>query len=344
MINYGTVKRGATDCLLSDAGLLRQGAVKALCFDVQRTAATIGPVRSLLFVVNPRSGGRAGAWLLARLRERLTAERVMSIDDLALSDLARAVVDRGDKVAIVACGGDGTAAAVIEACWQVSPMRPVPVGTIPLGTGNDLARHLGWNPRRGGLAAHQLDHQIHALQVGALAGLDRWVLTGAGTSQSFYNYLSIGADARISARFHTLRRDLPWLFRSPAVNMAIYGLTSLGEPALRINQVVLGLALPDWTRAVVFANIASYAGGTRLGARIRADDGWIDGYALGPGGAMGLAVGGLRRPRRIAHGAVVRFTLQAPIIVQFDGEPRRLQSGQYTIAHGGRARVIALPQ
>ena len=73
-------------------------------------------MRSLLFVVNPRSGGRAGAWLLARLRDRMSAERVMNIDEIALSDLARAVVDRGDAVAVVACGGDGTAAAVIKAC------------------------------------------------------------------------------------------------------------------------------------------------------------------------------------------------------------------------------------
>lgn len=300
-------------------------------------------MRSLLFVVNTRSGGRTGAWLLARLRERLPDERVMSIDEVALSDLARAIVDRGDSVAVVACGGDGTAAAVIEACWQVAPLRPVPVGTIPLGTGNDLARQLGWRPHHRALAAHQLDHQIHALQVGPLAALDRWVVAGAGLSRSFYNYLSLGADARVAARFHTLRRDLPWLFRSPAFNKALYGLVSLSEPALQIHEVISGLDLPQWTRAVVFANIASYAGGTRLGANIRADDGWIDGFALGAGSALGLAVAGIRPPHRFLCGSVVRFSLNNPLLVQLDGEPLRLEPGHYTIAHGGRARVITLP-
>jgi len=300
-------------------------------------------VRSLLFVVNPRSGGRAGTWLLARLRERLAEERVMSIDEIALSDLARAIVDRGDSVAVIACGGDGTAAAVIEACWQVAPLRPVPVGTIPLGTGNDLARHLGWRPHRKALAAHQLDHQIHALQVGPLAGLDRWVLTGAGMSQAFYNYVSLGADARVAARFHTLRRDQPWLFRSPAINKALYGVVSLSEPALRLETTITGLALPPWTRAVVFANIASYAGGTRLSADIRADDGWIDGFALAGGSALGLAVAGVRQPHGFMRGGVVRFTLHNPLLAQLDGEPLRLLPGHYTIAHGGRARVISLP-
>ena len=300
-------------------------------------------MRSLLFVVNPHSGGRAGAWLLARLRDRLSAERVMNIDEIALSDLARAIVDRGDAVAVVACGGDGTAAAVIEACWQVAPLRPVPVGTIPLGTGNDLARHLGWRPHRRALAAHQLDHQIHALQVGPLAALDRWVVTGNGISRSFYNYLSMGADARVAARFHTLRRDMPWLFRSPLINKSLYGFVSLSEPAIRVHEIISGLDLPEWTRAVVFANIASYAGGTRLGANIRADDGWIDGFALGAGSALGLAVTGIRPPHRFLCGGVVRFSLNNPLLVQLDGEPLRLEPGQYTIAHGGRARVITLP-
>ncbi len=300
-------------------------------------------MRSLLFVVNPRSGGRSGAWLMARLRERLPAERVLAIDGTDLPAVARAMAERGERGALVACGGDGTAAAVIEASWLTNPLKPVPVGTIPLGTGNDLARHLGWRPRAMGDPLILLDHQIHALQVAPLAGLDRWVLAGAGLSRSFYNYLSLGADARVAARFHSLRRDHPWMFRSAGINKGLYGLTSLGEPALRIDRLVEWegkTPLPACTRAVVLCNIASYAGGTRLADDIRADDGWLDGFALGPGGALGLAVTGLRRPRRICRGSVARFALHDPLIVQLDGEPLRLPAGRYTVAHGGRARVV----
>lgn len=301
------------------------------------------PVRSLLFVVNPRSGGRAGAWLMARLQERVPAERVVAIDEADVPAMARLLAERGERGALVACGGDGTAASVIESCWLTNPLKPVPVGTIPLGTGNDLARHLGWRPRHGSNALLHLDHQIHALQVAPLAGLDRWVLSGAGISHGFYNYLSLGADARVAARFHALRGEHPWMFRSPMLNKALYGVTALGEPAPRIDRLVeleQGEPLPAWTRALVLCNVASYAGGAKLGEGIRADDGWIDGFALGPGGALGLAVTGLRQPKRVARGAVVRFALHAPLIVQLDGEPRRLEPGRYTVAHGGRARVI----
>ncbi len=254
--------------------------------------------------------------------------------------IARILAERGKSSAIIACGGDGTAASVIESCWLANPLKPIPVGTIPLGTGNDLARHLGWRPRRSGGALALLDHQIHGLQVAPLAGLDRWVLTGNGSSWPIYNYLSLGADARVAARFHTLRRDFPWMFRAPALNKALYGFAALGEPALRIADVVEGLDLPGWTRAAVFCNIPSYAGGTQLASSIRADDGWIDGFALGPGLGLGLAVTGLRRPHRLARSSVVRFAVHQPLTVQFDGEPRRLAPGAYTLAHGGRARVI----
>lgn len=311
-----------------------------LCFDVQRTGETIPAVRSLLFVVNPRSGGRRGAWLLARLKERMPAERVLTIDEADVAGLARLLAERGKSSGLVACGGDGTAASVIESCWLADPLKPIPVGTIPLGTGNDLARHLGWRPRVTGGALALLDHQIHALQVAPLAGLDRWVLTGNGASWPIYNYLSLGADARVAARFHTMRRDFPWMFRSPALNKALYGFVGLGEPALRIDRVIEGLELPPWTRAVVFCNIPSYAGGTQLAPGIRADDGYIDGFALGPGLGMGLAVAGMRQPHRVARAGVVRFAVHEPLMVQFDGEPRRLEPGNYTLAHGGRARVI----
>lgn len=332
---------GATSTLLSGAASLRQGADKVLRFDVQRTGASMARVRSLLFVVNPRSGGRQGAWLLARLKERMPPERVMTIDEADVPALARLLEERGKNSGIVACGGDGTAASVIESCWLANPLKPIPVGTIPLGTGNDLARHLGWRPRRNGGSLAMLDHHIHALQVATLSGLDRWVLTGNGHSWPLYNYLSLGADARISARFHTLRRDFPWMFRATAMNKALYGFAALGEPGIKISQVVEGLPLPTWTRAVVFCNIQSYAGGTQLAPSIRADDGWIDGFALGPGLGMGLAVAGLRQPHRIARTNVVRFSLHEPLMAQFDGEPHRLEPGLYTLAHGGRARVIS---
>ncbi len=298
-------------------------------------------MRQPVFVVNAASGGRQGRWLADRLTERFSADQVRSLRESDLGATARALEALGDDALLVACGGDGTAAAALDATWLANPRRPVAVGLIPLGTGNDLARSLGWLPVK--LDPSHLDHLLHVLATASAVLQDRWLLIGAGWQRAFYNYCSLGVDARVAARFHATRGELPWLFRSSLVNKAMYGIVGLGEPGRGIAHVIEGFAdLPDWTRAIVLTSIPSYAGGTCLHPLIHPGDGILEAIALGPGLSLGLAAAGVRQPRLLSRERSYRFRLARPVTAQVDGEPLRLPAGSYTIAQQGSVRVVVL--
>lgn len=74
---------------------------------------------------------------------------------------------------LLACGGDGTVGWVLTALdtSQMQYMDFVSVGVIPLGTGNDMARFLGWGV---GYHGESLASVIQSLAKSESRLLDRW--------------------------------------------------------------------------------------------------------------------------------------------------------------------------
>lgn len=104
-------------------------------------------IKPVLVFVNPRSGGNQGAKMMQKFNWLLNPRQVF---DLIQSGGPRAALELYKEVPnlrILTIGGDGTASWILSYLDEVGIPNKIPVAVLPLGTGNDLARALGWGGR-----------------------------------------------------------------------------------------------------------------------------------------------------------------------------------------------------
>lgn len=286
------------------------------------------------FIINPASGAGAGARLAQEVATRLGPERVSL---LGRCDLATVVSGLEQPDIVVACGGDGTASAVAEVLASRPQTAPA-MAILPLGTGNDLARVLGWSRAGDDLAAF-----LRRLPVSARRQLDRWRVTGPQLDRGWCNYLSLGVDARVAQHFHDLRGRHPWLVRGGTINRGVYALLGAQQRGIELRHRVRlagGPVLPAWAAVLVLGNIPSYAGGVALARGMRFDDGRMELVALGQGLRLGLVTARLRRPRLLGRPDRLEFDLAHTLAMQVDGEPFSAGPGHYRVMRDTGITVV----
>jgi diacylglycerol kinase (ATP) len=129
-------------------------------------AATLATSKRAFVVLNPKSGSadvdRLRQLLAGRLDEHGWVYDVYEMtgdEDVAAIVRARCT-DGADLV--IAAGGDGTVASVVNGVWQSSAR----IGILPAGTGNLLARAMGIpNAVEPALALIVGDHALQALDL-----------------------------------------------------------------------------------------------------------------------------------------------------------------------------------
>jgi diacylglycerol kinase (ATP) len=145
------------------------------------------PVRSCAIIYNPTAGRRGRRRLdraLGRLKERGVASAVTSTTGPGhATEIARAI-DPARVDAVVVAGGDGTMNEVVNGMAGSG----LPVGLLPIGSANVLAREigLGWDMRR---AADCIAD-----------GLSRPVHLGRCNGRYFLMMAGVGFDAHVVAR------------------------------------------------------------------------------------------------------------------------------------------------
>jgi diacylglycerol kinase (ATP) len=218
--------------------------------------------------------------------------------------------------AVVAAGGDGTVAQVIN---ELPPGTPLAV--FPAGNENLFASAYGFADDPGAL--------VRALAAGRTRALDVGRASVLGRTRLFALMLSAGLDADVVRRLaewrasgETLRRVRRASYVAPiAASLATYR-----HPPLRL---VAGETRASGAYCVV-ANASAYALDLPLAPGARADDGALDWLVFERGSLAALATysWAVWRGRHVARddvrrGRATRLTLDAaaPVPVQVDGDP-----------------------
>jgi diacylglycerol kinase (ATP) len=338
----------------------------------------------VLALTNRRSGSGQGKRLVRTLRRLLGVECVFDLVDsggpsAGIELMMRRFGPTGFR--IVVCGGDGTFSWVMGHLATLPVPRP-PMATLPLGTGNDLARQLGWG---GGYTGEPVGPILDEIAAARPVAFDRWTVhwrhldaasgerARVGERSSMVNYFSIGFDASTALGFHELRERRPGLFFARVVNKAMYGIFGCREMItarsvataveLRIDGVPC--EIPRSAKALVLLNIGSFASGTdpwgsrrrgdRSAPEARIDDGALEVVAL-PGplhfGLMTVSqAAGVNRMHatRLGQGTrvdiVIRGAAGRGLSAQVDGEPRRVPEGTHiAIGFENRVTMLASPE
>ncbi len=156
----------------------------------------------IVFIYNPASGaGKASLHLddFKRLINKRWEFKSFCTDKDFVSEQVRDLCEQGYNRIIVS-GGDGTVREMINGI-MVSKRDPI-VGIVPRGTGNDLARALGYYKRFVDNSTLCLNELVTGIEKPQCQFCRILSLNG---KVYFANYLGIGFDARIARKFHENR-------------------------------------------------------------------------------------------------------------------------------------------
>ncbi|CAB5039936.1 MAG: hypothetical protein F2911_11250 [Actinobacteria bacterium] len=233
----------------------------------------------VVLLVNPASGKGRSAALAALTATRLRSlghDVVMVAGDDAADAKARldSALRGSPTAAVVACGGDGT----VNLCLQGIAGTDVALGILPVGTGNDIAAHLGipGDSRAAG------DLIADCLATGGARVVDAGrVISADGNERWFLGVLSSGFDSLVNERANTMT----WPGGQARYIRAILSELRVFKPVAYSMQVDEGLAsefrIQQRGMLVAVGNATSYGGGMRVCPGALIDDGLLSVTFLG---------------------------------------------------------------
>lgn len=224
-------------------------------------------------IVNPLAGGGRGARhasVVARtLQQAGVPCRLVQPTSAGDTTIAALSAVRADARAVVACGGDGTVHAVLQALVG----SQVPMGMVAGGSGDDIAAGLGYPVHSAEAIA---DGLVAALASGGERLLDvGFARSDDGVERYFLGVLSTGFDSSVNERANGMRR-----LAGHRYNVAI-ARELASFRALDYDVVIDGVHHRAPGMLVSVGNGSRYGGGMRVCPHALPDDGLLDVTWLG---------------------------------------------------------------
>jgi YegS/Rv2252/BmrU family lipid kinase len=269
------------------------------------------------FILNPNAGTNSlpkRARIIATL-EAIPNSKVWQTERMNhAGDLTKQAISEG-ATKIIAIGGDGTINEVASALLSSS----VPLGIIPMGSGNGLARHL------------QIPLQFEKALYRALNGDIITIDAGKWNDRPFFCTAGIGFDAYVAAHFakRGKRGFLNYLY-STFVSLKTYQAIEIKEKGFVFSFTV--------------ANANQFGNNAYISPESDLQDGVLEAIQIKPGSLLNLAHLGISlfRKRLTKHPLVTISSVQSLQIHTVPSIPYHLD-GESLILESGKIEITLLP-
>ena len=285
----------------------------------------------LMLIINPISGTRSKRKLIPVLERRL-AEMGFETDTRLTGGrgdatrLAREAVDR-KYYGVLACGGDGTVNETARALCDTG----VPLGILPAGSGNGLARHIGL-----------LIDPIEALKVIGERHIEDCDYCTANGRQFFCTF-GVGFDAAVTHKFSRQRRRGLLMYLKSAID--VFVTFSPERYSLKTDEHVL----VDKAFLIACCNASQYGNNAFIAPSASIRDGLMDITVIHKSNALAQALVGVDLLTgyigknalidiiRVSHATISRD--QAGV-AHIDGEPVDMPEKIEVGCHPGGLRLF----
>ncbi len=174
------------------------------------------------FIINPQAGRRDGTYLKEKIEQvffkagSFDCQTVITEEPGHATRLSREFARQfGDRVVVLACGGDGTAREVATGLIG----SKAAMGILPIGTANDFARYA--------LSTCDLDRLLPLLPWPEIRPIDAIAID----DEVSLNITSLGFDTKVLQKARILSRRWRWLGSTAytfAIGWAIFGKRQYG--------------------------------------------------------------------------------------------------------------------